>query len=127
MMTVSGVTNIPVTKLFGRSSAGMNSTGEGEQSNYYDLIKSEQEIKILPQLQKLVDYINVASELKIRVKEPTVEFNSLYQKTDKGQLEEQKIQADIDAIYIQQGVLDPQEVAKSRFGANGFSFETEVE
>ena len=38
MMAVSGAARIPVTKLFGRSPAGMNATGESDEQNYYDYI-----------------------------------------------------------------------------------------
>jgi phage-related protein (TIGR01555 family) len=38
MMDVSGAARIPVTKLFGRSPAGMNATGESDMRNYNDYI-----------------------------------------------------------------------------------------
>lgn len=38
MMDVSGAARIPVTKLFGRSPAGLNATGESDLRNYYDYI-----------------------------------------------------------------------------------------
>lgn len=38
MMDVSGAARIPVTKLFGRSPAGMNATGESDMRNYNDFI-----------------------------------------------------------------------------------------
>lgn len=38
MMDVAGAARTPVTKLFGRSPAGMNSTGESDMRNYYDYI-----------------------------------------------------------------------------------------
>lgn len=54
MMDVSGASNIPVTKLFGRSPAGMNATGESDMNNYYDFIETEQEGKLRPVLNKLL-------------------------------------------------------------------------
>ena len=38
MMDVAGAARTPVTKLFGRSPAGMNATGESDLQNYYDYI-----------------------------------------------------------------------------------------
>lgn len=38
MMDVAGAARTPVTKLFGRSPAGLNSTGESDMQNYYDYI-----------------------------------------------------------------------------------------
>jgi len=43
MMDVAGAARTPVTKLFGRSPAGMNSTGESDMKNYYDYIDSVRE------------------------------------------------------------------------------------
>ena len=57
MMDVSGACGIPVTKLFGRSPAGMNATGESDMQNYYDLIEKEQETRLRPVLDKLLPII----------------------------------------------------------------------
>lgn len=55
MQDLSGACRIPVTKLFGRSPAGMNSTGESDLQNYYDYIDEVREgqfkdiiLKLLP-------------------------------------------------------------------------------
>lgn len=55
MMDLAGASRIPVTKLFGRSPAGMNSTGEADLQNYYDFIDDVREgifksvvLKLLP-------------------------------------------------------------------------------
>ena len=47
-------THIPMTKLFGRSPAGLNSTGEGDLQNYYDYVDGEREDKLRPVLEKLL-------------------------------------------------------------------------
>jgi len=54
MLDVSGASQIPVTKLFGRSPAGMNATGESDLRNYYDVIEGEQEAHLRPALEKLL-------------------------------------------------------------------------
>ena len=48
MMDVAGAAEIPVTKLFGRSPAGMNATGESDMQNYYDTIEERQESELRP-------------------------------------------------------------------------------
>jgi len=48
MMDISGAAEIPVTKLFGRSPAGMNATGESDMQNYYDSIEEKQESDLRP-------------------------------------------------------------------------------
>lgn len=42
MMLLAGVAGQPVTKLFGRSAAGLNATGDGDQANYYDRVRARQ-------------------------------------------------------------------------------------
>lgn len=57
MMDVAGASRIPVTKLFGRSAAGLNSTGEGDLKNYYDYIDGVRETSFRPVLEKLLPVV----------------------------------------------------------------------
>jgi len=54
MMDVAGAAEIPVTRLFGRSPAGLNATGDGDLQNYYDLIAQQQESVLKPKINKLM-------------------------------------------------------------------------
>ena len=54
MMDVAGASRIPVTKLFGRSAAGMNATGENDMRNYYDYLDGERETQLRPPIEKLL-------------------------------------------------------------------------
>lgn len=54
MMDVAGAAETPVTKLFGRSPAGMNATGESDMQNYYDTIEEKQESVLRPIYDKLL-------------------------------------------------------------------------
>jgi len=123
MMFLAGVSGIPVTRLFGRSPAGQNSTGESDLMNYYDMIVPKQKNEMQPQLQKLIDYINLSSDLKSGVENPTIHFNKLFQLTETQEIENRKKQAEIDHIYIGDGVYTAEDVAGSRFD-NGYNFET---
>jgi hypothetical protein len=60
MLDVSGATEIPVTKLFGRSPAGMNSTGESDMMNYYDVLEGGQETDVRPLLDRLLPIMCVS-------------------------------------------------------------------
>lgn len=57
MMDVAGASETPVSKLFGRSPAGMNSTGEFDMQNYYDTIETKQENELRPIYEKLFPVI----------------------------------------------------------------------
>ena len=60
MLDVSGAAEIPVTKLFGRSPAGMNATGESDLTNYYDRISQDQERTLRPILEKLMPVLAIS-------------------------------------------------------------------
>ena len=54
MMDVSGAARIPVTKLFGRSPAGLNATGESDLQNYYDYVDTKRESDLRPIMERLL-------------------------------------------------------------------------
>jgi len=60
MSDISGAAEIPMTKLFGRSPAGMNATGESDLQNYYEVIEERQESYLRPVLDKLLPVIFVS-------------------------------------------------------------------
>lgn len=61
MLDIAGASEIPASKLFGRSPQGMNSTGENEISNYNSLIEQSQESNLRPNLEKLLPVIFMSS------------------------------------------------------------------
>ena len=60
MMDMAGAAEIPATKLFGRSPQGMNSTGEADLRNYYDMIAQMQERLLRPALEKLLPVMAIS-------------------------------------------------------------------
>lgn len=57
MLDVSGSTAIPATRLFGRSPAGMNSTGESDEKNYRSTLEQQRSMHIIPALEKLAPIV----------------------------------------------------------------------
>lgn len=130
MLALSAVSGIPVSLLFGRSAAGMNSTGDNDVRNFYDMVKQEQESKLKPVLEKLTRYIMLSKNGPFAGDEPdnwSIQFVPLWQNTEEQEAIVRKIVAETDAIYLDRGVLDPAEVAVSRFGGNRWSMNTEVD
>lgn len=130
MLALSAVSGIPVSLLFGRSAAGMNSTGDNDVRNFYDMVKQEQESKLKPVLEKLTRYIMLSKNGPFAGDEPdnwSIKFVPLWQNTEEQEAIVRKIVAETDAIYLDRGVLDPAEVAVSRFGGNRWSMNTEVD
>ena len=65
MMDVAGAARIPVTKLFGRSPAGMNSTGESDMRNYYDYIDSIRDTTFRTIIERLLPVLAMSAWGKI--------------------------------------------------------------
>lgn len=130
MLALSAVTGIPATLLFGRSPAGFNATGESDIRNFYDLIKQYQESKLRPCLERLIRYIMVSKEGPTKGRIPpkwTLKFTPLWQNSEEQEANIRRIVAETDAIYIDRGVLDPDEVAISRYGAGQWSMQTQID
>lgn len=83
---VSGASDIPLTRLFGMSPAGLNSTGEGDLRNYYDGIQSMQELDIGPAM-SLLDEALIRSALGSRPKEVFYSWRPLWQISEKDKSE----------------------------------------
>ena len=81
MMDISGACEIPVTKLFGRSPAGMNATGESDMQMYYDLVAQQQNSYLLPKIEKLYPIIFV-SEFGALPKDLGYKFNPVRSPSD---------------------------------------------
>lgn len=130
MYALSAVTKVPVSLLFGRGAAGMNATGENDVRNFYDAVKQEQEAKLRPALEKLIRYIMISKDGPFNGKEPdnwSLKFIPLWQNTEEQDANTRRAVAETDAIYIDRGVLTPEEVAISRFGGNKYSMNTEID
>jgi hypothetical protein len=119
MMMLSASTGYPMTRLFGVSPAGLNSTGDSDTYQYYDMVRSKQQNELLPILERLV---HIVSEWQ-NVEEPKIEFNPLEQMTEKEQaeLEEkkaqtEKIKMDTYQGYIDMGIMTPEIVEELEFG-----------
>lgn len=60
-LNLCGASHYPMTKLFGRSPAGMNATGESDLRNYYDYVDSQREAKLRPVLEKLLPVLAMSA------------------------------------------------------------------
>ena len=83
-----------------------------------------------PVLEKLTRYIMLSKDGPFSGIEPdnwSIQFVPLWQNTEEQEANIRKIVAETDAIYLDRGVLDPTEVAVSRFGGNRWSMNTEVD
>jgi phage-related protein (TIGR01555 family) len=119
MMLVSSCSGYPITRLFGVSPAGLNSTGESDMLNYYDQVRAEQVASLEPILLRLVRIISENKGLA----EPYFDWKPLKQKTDKEKSELEKLDAEKEKViadtwktYIDAGILEPYQAAFLQFG-----------
>lgn len=116
---VSAIAEIPMTRLYTRSPAGMNATGESDMRNYYDSLKSEQTSMLQPRMERIVRLFMLARNGAFSGREPeswSIKWRPLWQPTEKEQAETRKSIAEADRIYLETGVVEPAEVAITRFG-----------
>jgi phage-related protein (TIGR01555 family) len=105
MIWTAGAAEIPVTKLFGRSAAGENATGEGDLKNYYDDVASAQETEWRPELEQL-DEVLVRSALGEFPEEADWQWNPLYQESGTELAQQELALAQADDMRLQHGVKE---------------------
>ena len=130
---LSAVTDIPQTILFGRSPAGMNSTGESDFENYYNMVENIQKQNMKANARTVIDLILKQGALEGAIPEVPkykMKFAALWSMSDteKANVEQTKAQteytkAQTAQIYMDSNVLDPSEARKSL--ASGDEFEIE--
>lgn len=130
---LSAITNIPQTILFGRSPAGMNSTGESDFENYYNYIERIQRLMLKRNTARLLDVIyqsGVASGDLKEVPKYKLKFNPLWSLSETEQANVDKTKADTEMvkaqtaqIYVDMQALDPQEVREGLKREEGFSIQ----
>ena len=100
----AGAVDIPATRFLSQSPKGLNATGESDQRNYYDRVKSDQEMRLTPVMTPL-DEVLIRHALGSRDPEIDYEWKSLWQMNDheKAELWWKKAQAhkiDVDAGLV---------------------------
>lgn len=97
------VTGYPFTVLFGRSPAGMNSTGKSDLQIYYDTVRRIQRRKIRPALEYLVRLIQLSKEGPTNGKELekwSIKFKAIEPLNDLEQANVDKTQAEVRAAVV---------------------------
>jgi len=103
---ISGATQIPLTRLFGQSPAGLNSTGESDMRTYYDGINAKQENMLRDGMHKVLKVIYRSKYGKSLPEDFNFTFASLWQMTNKEKSEVAKNTSDnINATYTS-GIID---------------------
>jgi phage-related protein (TIGR01555 family) len=117
MLRLAAAARLPVSLLMGQAPAGMNATGESDTRFFYDQVRAAQEA-LKAKIERLVKIMNADESTKV-----SVEFPALWQMTDREKAELRRMEAETDRIYLQEGVLLPEEVAIKRFTAEEFKID----
>ena len=126
MMHIAAATRYSVTRLFGRSAAGLNATGKGDQDNYYDRVKSAQTNRMTPPLIRLLEVLNNSLKVLPKGEKIAVTYNPLYPMDSTQEADVRYKIAQADAVYIDRGVLSQDEVRANRF-LGGYKLDTSVD
>ncbi|MGJ8513130.1 hypothetical protein R84981_002777 [Carnimonas sp. R-84981] len=126
-VAVSAATGIPVTVLFGRSVAGLNSTGQHDLESYYDLCEGLQRNSVQPALERLINIIGRQRSVnlpdKLEIKWPSLWTPTDDEKAATELKEQQANQAEATAIntLIDTGALSERQaqdylVSQGKYG-----------
>ena len=102
---VSGAADIPMTRLFGMSPGGLNSSGESDLRNYYDRIASSQTLEIQPAM-AMLDECLIRSALGTRDPDIHYVWNPLWQMSEKEKAEVFKTKADAARTIAGKGGME---------------------
>jgi hypothetical protein len=105
---LSSVSSIPMVKLLGITPSGLNASSDGEIRVFYDLIAARQERMFTKPLTKVIEIVQLSLFGEI---DPEIgfRFEPLWQVSDVERAAIRKQEADTDAVYIQEGVIGPDE------------------
>ena len=131
---LSALTNIPQTILFGRSPAGMNSTGESDFENWYSYVGRIQQRMVKSNLRYLLSVIfqaGLATGEVDEVPKIKVSFNPLWtlselEKADLDLKKAQTAQAKAQTVqtYVSMEAIDPTEVRRKLADSGEFDIDT---
>ncbi|KVS07776.1 DUF1073 domain-containing protein [Burkholderia vietnamiensis] len=105
---LSALARQPAVKLLGIDPKGFNSTGEYNESNWYDHVSSQQQIMFADNLDRAIKIIQL-SEFGQIDEDLTHKFVPLHEMSETEKATIRKMNADTYAIYDDRGVLGPEE------------------
>ena len=126
---ISAAADMPMTRLFGMSPAGLNATGEHDAEGWYERVGQRQQDHTY-NLEWLIRLLLLSADGPTAGKEPdiwSIEWRPLQKPSEKDDAETRKLAAEADKIYFEAGVLSSDDIAKSRFGGDTYSRETNVD
>lgn len=112
---MASIARIPLVKLLGISPHGLNASSEGELRSFYDWIAAFQELMFAEPLATIIGFIQLS---KFGDVDPAIvaEFKPLWQLDAAARANVEKTKADTHAVYMDAGVVGPEEVRQAVAG-----------
>lgn len=130
MLRLAAAAGMPVSLLMGQAPAGLNATGDSDIRFFYDQVSALQERMCKPALTRIARLmlLNKSGPAKGKLPEHfEIEFEPFWQLSELEQAQVRLTQAQTDQIYLANQVVTPQEIARSRFSATGYSTTTTID
>jgi phage-related protein (TIGR01555 family) len=124
---LQAATGWPASILMGESPGGLGKEGRYEERVWASIVEQWQEVYCRTAVTEVFQYILASREGPTRGRPPanwSVEFPSVFTETNKEKADLRLTVAQVDAQYINLGVLNPIEVREARFGGTEYSIET---
>jgi hypothetical protein len=116
---MSSVSQIPLVKLTGISPSGLNASSEGEIKVFYDKVQAQQVALFNDNLTKVIAFVQLSLFGEV---DPEISFvwEPLDTLDPAQEATRRKTDADTDAVYLDHGVLSPEEV-RTRLASDDMS------
>lgn len=113
LQIVAAAVDIPVTRFLGEAAKGLNATGEGDESNYDEMISAKQENELQPVLAPILDEVLIRSALGARPAAVGYTWAPLTDAKPKEAAEIEKLEAETIDIYQKSGLVPVEALAKT--------------
>jgi phage-related protein (TIGR01555 family) len=113
LMITAAAVDIPATRFLSQDPKGLNATGEGDLRNYYDRVRSDQNLRMTPQLVTL-DELIVRSSLGTYDEAIFYEWNPLWQMSEGDKADIAKKKAETANLDFTMGLIPNTALAKGR-------------
>lgn len=111
MMWTSGAADIPMTRLFGEMAKGMGDSGEGDQKNYNNALRGQQESAYREVLER-IDEVMIRSWLGNMPENCEFEFNPLSTPSGAEQAQQELANSQADNNYLDAGVVTRSQIMR---------------
>jgi uncharacterized protein len=108
MMNVASAAEMPVTKLYGRSPAGMNATGESDTRGWYDTVEDAQSDVLLSRHERLLTVCMLAKDSPTKGKLPEswrIKYLPLWQPTAAEEANRKKTVAETHVALVNAQIM----------------------